>query len=192
MMMRTHDGAGAGIYVADGVVMGAAAAVVLAARGALEGAAAPVEAHAKELKEAAARIARWAGVVLAADGGGRHGCWRGWRGWARVRWVRPLLDRVRRLHCNSTQPCLRLYIPLHSQVPCLPPSRAPRVPHDPVVHPIFGTVTNRIHAVVQVQATLPCEDPLSNKKEKNKISSNISRVSLHQYTFPCMYILTDW
>lgn len=150
--------------------MWAAAAVVLAASGPLEGAAAPLEAHADELEEAAAGVACRAGVVGAALGGSTWRRDRGRRRWGAGGRVGALLDRVRGFDCNSTQAGFRLNVPLHPEVALLPPGTAPRVPHNPIVQPVFGSIPDHIHTVVQVQATLPCEYTLKRDSQQIYIS----------------------
>lgn len=69
--METHNGASASTNVADGVVVGAAAATVFAAGGALEGAAPPREAVTEELENAATGVAGRA--CTDGEGGGGLG-----------------------------------------------------------------------------------------------------------------------
>lgn len=123
--MKTHNRASAGTDVAHGVLVWAAAAVVVAARGALEGAASPLEAQTDELEEAAAGVACRAGVVGAALGGSTRRRHRSRRGRGARGWVGTLLHRVRGFDRDSTQTGFRLNVPLHPEVALLTPGGAP-------------------------------------------------------------------
>lgn len=173
--METHNGASASTNVADGVVVGAAAATVFAAGGALEGAAPPGEAVTVELEDAATGVAGRACIVGATDGWrGRRRAWMR-RSRGRLGRVAAFLDRVGGLYGNAAQTRFRLHIPLHPEVPFLTPGRAPRVPHYPEIQPVFATVSNHGHTVVEVQSTLPCEYTLS-------------RIQYLQVKKPCFYV----
>lgn len=137
--------AGSLLNIADGVLVRAAAVVIIAAGGALEWAAAPGVAVFAILVDAAAGGAIGASVVVVADGGRR-----GWgrRSRAGVRGVLALLQRVGWLNGNAALATARLDVALHTDVAGLTPALAPRVPHDPVVLAILCAVPNSSDAVI--------------------------------------------
>lgn len=139
--------AGPCINVADGIVMRAAAVMVITAGGTLERAASPWKAIVCVLIDTAASVALRAGVIAITDSWGLYRRW--WRG-ARVGGILAFLDRVRGLHCYTTfaggSAC---QIALHPDIPFLSPAWTPWVPHNPVINTIFCAISNSSNSMVQ-------------------------------------------
>lgn len=146
--------AGAPLDIANRVVRGAAAVVVLAARRAVDGATAPGKAVVSEPVYAAAGGARGARVEVVAGGWDHRGRRRRrgglGRGRAGLGGVLALLDGVRGLHGDPALACSCVHVALHPDVPGLAPARSPRVAHDPVVLPLLRSVAHGYHTVVEV------------------------------------------
>lgn len=99
---------------------------------------------------------------------------------SRVKFGRVLasLDRVRRLHCDSTLASKGFsYVTLHPDVSMLTPASSPWVPHNPVIHTILCAVPNHSNTVVQCIATFTREYALREiSRERTWVKYPISQV----------------
>lgn len=108
--------------IADGVIMGTAAVVIVAAGSILERATSPSEAVFAILVDAAACGALGAAVVVITDSGRFY---RGRRRRARVGRIGPILYWVRSFHCDTAFASIGLDAPFHPNVPILSPFVTP-------------------------------------------------------------------
>lgn len=160
--------AGSFIYIADGVVMRAAAFMVLTACGGLKRAASPGEAIVGILIDAAASRALSTRVITITSG--RWFYWRRGR-WPWVRGIRAIFDGVRCFHCDPTLASYSIgQATLHSDVTLLSPAFAPRVLYDPVIHTFFCAISYGSHSVVQCSTTSSTENTLQKLQLRKSVA----------------------
>lgn len=143
----SYHQAGPSTNITDGIVMWAAAIVVITAGGSLKRAASPCKARVTILKDTAASVALRARVIIVTHS--RRLCWR-WRRRSGVGRILAFLYGIWGLHGNSTLARESAsHITLHPNIASLSPATAPWILHNPVISSIFCAISNSSNTMVQ-------------------------------------------
>lgn len=134
------------IKITDGIIMWAAARVIIATSSRLKRTASPVKAEVPILVDTAACASLRTCIVVITNSGGFH--WR-WRRWAGVWRVGTSLDGIRGFNGDPTFSSGGIgQIPLKLDVAILSPTGSPWIPHDPVIYSIFSAISHSNNTMV--------------------------------------------
>ena len=134
------------VKIADGVIMWAAARLIVTASSRLKRTASPAKAVVTIFIDTAACACFRACVVVITN---RWLLYRRGRRWAGIWRVGTVVHRRRRFNGNSTFPSGDIgHVPLKPDVAILSPTWSPWVPHGPVIYSIFSTISNSNNTMV--------------------------------------------